>query len=549
VNRWIHSAMHSFASAHPCEWRQHLNRPGSMETQAKTFCEAGPMITTRNSCSCRGENTGDQADQQWLRRTLLRVLDELESLKAIVGHAGHPQDTIPKEVLQRMDHEYRQFLLDEQKHLEEFPVRPPPRPANLKEVPGNLFDDAPEGAALGHCVGADFLMGKGIAVEFRERFGHLDYLRSQHAQPGQVLTVPLFKANGDVERYIFHIVTKPKSANCLPRPHEFIPAVRKLASLCASLGVKTLALPRIGAGLDRQPWHWVRNIIEEEFTGVATEVLIFNKPTEFPVNECRRLTYSEAAATPHGARPTAQPPAQPPARNLHWKNKKKKKGTKEQQTLKVSPVERLARDLTKKDGPAQPGASQPDREGTMPDLTNPDVVPGRDDAFKVVTATVAAPMGGARCSTGACELTGAPSPSAPSTTPLLSGEKNLNFSPPVANHSALGAQNSAPDGIGTFSVDQTVSAEQREMQMTPQKTTQQEDFRTPTASDETLPKQLIVDLEVSSPVSLAIQRIEHNTVNANIRQQTYTKHKPQFSDNLAQIMSKNTTQNINHKVN
>jgi hypothetical protein len=92
---------------------------------------------------------------------------------------------------------------------------------------------------------------------------------------------------------IFHIVTKPKSANCLPRPLEFIPAVRKLASLCASLGVKTLALPRIGAGLDRQPWHWVRKIIEEEFTGVATEVLIFNKPTEFPVNECRRLTYSQ----------------------------------------------------------------------------------------------------------------------------------------------------------------------------------------------------------------------------------------------------------------
>jgi hypothetical protein len=185
----------------------------------------------------------------------------------------------------------------------------------------------------------------------------------------------------------------------------------------------------------------------------------------------------------------------------------------------------------------------------MSDLTNPDTVPGRDDAFKVVKATVTAEEGGARCSTGACDLTGAPSPSAPSTIPLLPGEKNLNFSPPEANHSASGAQNSAPDGIGNFSVDQTISAEQREMQMTPHKTTQQDDFRTPTASDETLPKQLLVDLEVSSPVSFAIQRIEHNTVSANIRQQTYTKHKPQFSDSLAQIMSKNTTQNINHKVN
>jgi hypothetical protein len=239
-----------------------------------------------------------------------------------------------------------------------------------------------------------------------------------------------------------------------------------------------------------------------------------------------------------------------PAKNPHWKkNKKKNKGAKAQQSPKISPMERLASDLTKKDGPAQPVAEQSNREGTMVDLTNPDTVPGRDDAFKVVTATVAAPKGGARCSTGACELTGAPSPSAPSTTPLLSGEKNLNFSPPETNHSASGAQNSAPDEIGNFSVDQTTSAEQREMQMTPTKTTQQDDFRTPTASDETLPKQLLVDLDVSSPVSFAIQRIEHNTVSSHIRQQTYTHNKPPFSSNLAQLMSKNTTQYINHKVN
>jgi hypothetical protein len=185
----------------------------------------------------------------------------------------------------------------------------------------------------------------------------------------------------------------------------------------------------------------------------------------------------------------------------------------------------------------------------MPDLTNPDTVPGRDDALKVVTATVAAPKGGAWCSTGACELTGAPSPSAPSTTPLLSGEKNLNYSPPEANQSASGGQNSAPDEIGSFSVDQTTSAERGETQMTPQKPNQQEEFRTPTASNETFPKQLLVDLEVSSPVAVAIQRIEHNTVSAHIRHQTYTHNKPQFSSSLAQRMSKNTTQNINHKVN
>jgi hypothetical protein len=48
--------------------------------------------------------------------------------------------------------------------------------SNLTEIKGDLFD-AKE--CLCHCVSADFYMGKGIAVEFKERFGHVDELLSQ----------------------------------------------------------------------------------------------------------------------------------------------------------------------------------------------------------------------------------------------------------------------------------------------------------------------------------------------------------------------------------
>jgi O-acetyl-ADP-ribose deacetylase (regulator of RNase III) len=89
------------------------------------------------------------------------------------------------------------------------------------------------------------------------------------------VTVPLFKQNEEFDRYIFYIVTKPRSANCLPREEEFIPAVRQLANLCATLGVRTLAIPQIGAGLDRQPWAWAKNIIEQEFAGVDTHANFF----------------------------------------------------------------------------------------------------------------------------------------------------------------------------------------------------------------------------------------------------------------------------------
>jgi hypothetical protein len=47
-------------------------------------------------------------------------------------------------------------------------------------------------------------------------------------------------------------------------------------------------MPQIGAGLDRQPWRWAKNIIEEVFAGIDTDVLIFlHDPSEYPRNECR----------------------------------------------------------------------------------------------------------------------------------------------------------------------------------------------------------------------------------------------------------------------
>jgi Macro domain len=173
--------------------------------------------------------------------------------------------------------------------------RPPPRPQHLRRAKiteirnGNLFDDAPPGAALAHCVGADFVMGAGLAVEFRERFGHVEELRAGHHRPGTVAVVPLLQpGTNNIDRYVFHLVTKPTSRYCLPRWWELIYAVRELARLCKELKIKTVAMPQIGAGLDRQQWWKVRRVIEIEFAGADTEVLVFFHPSEHPVNECSK---------------------------------------------------------------------------------------------------------------------------------------------------------------------------------------------------------------------------------------------------------------------
>ncbi len=46
---------------------------------------------------------------------------------------------------------------------------------SLKEIKQNLFT-APIDYALAHCVAKDFLMGAGIAVEFKKRYGSIQVL-------------------------------------------------------------------------------------------------------------------------------------------------------------------------------------------------------------------------------------------------------------------------------------------------------------------------------------------------------------------------------------
>lgn len=48
---------------------------------------------------------------------------------------------------------------------------------NFRILNGDLFTAS---CSLAHCVGADFRMGMGIAVQFKEKFGQVEYLKSQN---------------------------------------------------------------------------------------------------------------------------------------------------------------------------------------------------------------------------------------------------------------------------------------------------------------------------------------------------------------------------------
>lgn len=141
------------------------------------------------------------------------------------------------------------------------------RTSVIKEVEGDLFQ-APDDYSLAHCVGQDFRMGSGIAVEFRKRFKHVADLLSQRVHVGKVAYLE------DSGRYIFYLVTKPVSTG-KPTYDTFGSAVDDLKQKCQEFGVKKLAMPKIGCGLDRLNWHEVKQYLEKTFQGTEIEIMVY----------------------------------------------------------------------------------------------------------------------------------------------------------------------------------------------------------------------------------------------------------------------------------
>src|SRR5947209_1497108 len=115
------------------------------------------------------------------------------------------------------------------------------------EEKGDLFD-LDSTWSLAHCVGNDFIMGKGIAVAFRERFGQQDWLIANSKGVGTTLCLQV------QDRCIFYLVTKPYSKRSKPTYENIGLALADMVTQARALGVTKIAMPLIGCGLDGKDW-------------------------------------------------------------------------------------------------------------------------------------------------------------------------------------------------------------------------------------------------------------------------------------------------------
>jgi hypothetical protein len=100
----------------------------------------------------------------------------------------------------------------------------------LNYIKGDLFELCDYSFA--HCVGGDFYMNKGFAIDVRERYGNVTYLKSLKKMKGDVAVLPL-----DETRYIFYLVTRNLSKK-KPVWYDLMCSLIKLRDSCVNLGIK-----------------------------------------------------------------------------------------------------------------------------------------------------------------------------------------------------------------------------------------------------------------------------------------------------------------------
>lgn len=143
---------------------------------------------------------------------------------------------------------------------------------NYKEEERDLFT-APGSYHLVQCISADFAMGKGIAVQFNEHFNTKENLKKKYGDMRCEWDNSENKGFCVQDGRVFNLVTKKR---CFLKPTEATMqnALECLRKQVQEQNIKYLAMPRIGAGLDKMQWGTVRDIIIKVFGDDDITILV-----------------------------------------------------------------------------------------------------------------------------------------------------------------------------------------------------------------------------------------------------------------------------------
>lgn len=124
----------------------------------------------------------------------------------------------------------------------------------IAETKGNLFSYVKKGDIVAHCIAADALMGRGIAVDFVKEYPQIKRLRNEILEVGKTYYV----------HPVLNIVTKRRSPG-KPSYESMCFALQNMAKVMFENNIKEVYMPKIGCGLDRLSWPAVKEQLKFVF--------------------------------------------------------------------------------------------------------------------------------------------------------------------------------------------------------------------------------------------------------------------------------------------
>lgn len=124
-----------------------------------------------------------------------------------------------------------------------------------------------------HCISADFGMGRGVVVEFNKRFDMKNKMQTKY--PNYINEWHSKRYHGDciLEGHVLNLITKERYFQ-KPTKANMEAALVKMKKICIQNHITKIAMPTIGAGLDKLEWEDVRKQIMSIFDDMDIEILV-----------------------------------------------------------------------------------------------------------------------------------------------------------------------------------------------------------------------------------------------------------------------------------
>lgn len=157
----------------------------------------------------------------------------------------------------------------------------------IRYLQGNLLESHAE--ALVNTVNTVGVMGKGIALMFKERFSenfrlYAEACKAHLVKTGEVFVTEPRELNG--ARWIVNFPTKQHWRS--PSKLEWVTeGLQSLRRFLVAQGVRSVAIPPLGAGNGGLDWHDVRHEIEAALGDLDLDILVY-EPTSQYQNVARR---------------------------------------------------------------------------------------------------------------------------------------------------------------------------------------------------------------------------------------------------------------------